>query len=115
MRAAPWAWQHGWYMPPRMHAAYRQWLCVECMNKGLSIRENPLFLRHRNFAPSSGDGAPPMFALIAKILEALRVVPQADDGVAHNLMERAEALAGLDPRAALELRQAACAFLNVVR
>lgn len=37
------------------------------------------------------------------------------DGVAHQLMERAEARAGLNPRQARELRDAASAYLSVVR
>ncbi len=37
------------------------------------------------------------------------------DGVAHQLMERAEARAGLNPRQARELRSAASAYLSVVR
>ena len=36
-------------------------------------------------------------------------------GVACNLMGRAEACAGQDPRRAAELRQAAVAYLGVVR
>ena len=36
-------------------------------------------------------------------------------GVASSLLERAEACAGQDPRRAAELRQAAIAFLGVVR
>ncbi len=36
-------------------------------------------------------------------------------GVAHTLMERAEARAGRHPRQAQELRRAACAYLSVVR
>ncbi|MDB5891464.1 MAG: hypothetical protein JWP47_2295 [Polaromonas sp.] len=39
----------------------------------------------------------------------------AVEGVAKNLMERAEADAGRDPHHAQELRSAACAYLSVVR
>lgn len=39
----------------------------------------------------------------------------ATEGVAQNLMERAEANAGRDPHEAEELRVAASAFLSVVR
>lgn len=39
----------------------------------------------------------------------------ANDGVAHKLMERAEAGAGRDPHQAQELRNAAQAYLSVVR
>ena len=37
------------------------------------------------------------------------------DSLAHQLMERAEASAGRDPHSAQELRDAALAFLSVVR
>lgn len=39
----------------------------------------------------------------------------AGDGVAHQLLERAEASAGRDPYRARELRDAARAYLSVVR
>ena len=42
-------------------------------------------------------------------------VAQAPEGVAQNLMERAEAKAGRNPQQAEELRIAACAYLSVVR
>lgn len=38
----------------------------------------------------------------------------AADGVAQQLMERAESRAGRNPRQAQELRRAACAYLSVV-
>jgi hypothetical protein len=41
--------------------------------------------------------------------------PHAADGVAHQLLERAEAGAGRDPFRAQELRDAARAYLSVVR
>ncbi|MDO9403746.1 MAG: hypothetical protein Q7T87_06935 [Polaromonas sp.] len=37
------------------------------------------------------------------------------DGVARNLMERAEANAGRNPHQAQDLRNAACAYLSVIR
>lgn len=37
------------------------------------------------------------------------------NGVAHNLMERAQARAGRNPQQAQELRRAARAYLSVVR
>jgi hypothetical protein len=37
------------------------------------------------------------------------------NSLAHNLMERAEASSGRNPRQAQELRQAALAFLRVIR
>ena len=43
----------------------------------------------------------------------LRVAPV--HGVAHNLLERAEARAGRNPQQARELRRAARAYLSVVR
>ncbi|WP_177218912.1 hypothetical protein [Polaromonas sp. OV174] len=42
-----------------------------------------------------------------------RVAPA--DGVAGQLMERAQAGAGRNPQQAQELRRAACAYLSVVR
>lgn len=57
-----------------------------------------------------------MFPFIAQIA---RLIPaqagSQDNGVAHQLMERAEATAGQDPHRAQELREAASAFLRVVR
>lgn len=58
-----------------------------------------------------------MFRLLSQIS---RFLPQAAGvapvhGVAHNLMERAEARSGRNPRAAQELRGAALAFLSVIR
>jgi hypothetical protein len=57
-----------------------------------------------------------MYALLAQIA---RLFPDyagtRQAGVARQLMERAEARAGLDPQHAQELRDAACAYLRVVR
>jgi hypothetical protein len=57
-----------------------------------------------------------MYALLAQIA---RLFPAPagtrQPGVARQLMERAEASAGLDPQHAQELRDAACAYLRVVR
>ncbi|HEY3049051.1 MAG TPA: hypothetical protein VGJ72_16510 [Polaromonas sp.] len=58
-----------------------------------------------------------MYRLISQIA---RFLPLAQGfapvhGVAHNLMERAEARAGRNPQQAQELRSAACAYLSVVR
>jgi hypothetical protein len=58
-----------------------------------------------------------MYSLISQIARflpaATRVAPV--NGVAHNLMERAEARAGRNPQQAQELRSAAYAYLSVVR
>jgi hypothetical protein len=58
-----------------------------------------------------------MYSLISQIARflpaATRVAPV--NGVAHNLMERAEARAGRNPQQAQELRTAAYAYLSVVR
>ena len=58
-----------------------------------------------------------MYSLLSQIARflpaATRVAPV--NGVAHNLMERAEAGAGRNPHEAQELRSAAQAFLSVVR
>lgn len=51
---------------------------------------------------------------IARFLPALRTVRE-DDGVAHQLLESAEACAGTNPHDAQELREAASAYLSVVR
>jgi hypothetical protein len=51
---------------------------------------------------------------IARSLTAAQPAAQVD-GVAHQLLERAEAGAGRDPHAAQELRSAASAYLSVVR
>ena len=58
-----------------------------------------------------------MYSLISQIA---RFLPTAKgfapvNGVAHNLMERAEARAGRNPQQAQELRSAACAYLSVIR
>ena len=53
-----------------------------------------------------------LFAQIARFLP--HAVPGREE-VAHSLMERAEARAGHSPREAQQLRQAACAYLSVVR
>ena len=55
-----------------------------------------------------------LFAQFARLLPA--ATPAAREaGVASQLMESAEARAGLNPRQAQELRVAACAYLSVVR
>lgn len=54
-----------------------------------------------------------MFAFIAQITSFL--APERAEDHAHNLLESAEARAGLDPHQAEELRQAARAYLSVVR
>ena len=51
---------------------------------------------------------------IARFLPTFRAVRE-DDGVAHQLMESAEACAGTNPHDAQELREAASAYLRVVR
>jgi len=58
-----------------------------------------------------------MFRILSKIASFIsfpHTVPPAGD-VAHQLMERANAGAGRDPRQAQELRGAARAFLSVIR
>ena len=55
-----------------------------------------------------------MYALFAQIVRLLPQAPAAN-GVALRLMESAEARAGTDPRQAQELRDAASAYLSVVR
>ncbi len=58
-----------------------------------------------------------MYQLLNQVFRFLprlkRVAPV--NGVAHNLLERAEARAGRNPHQAQELRRAAFAYLSVVR
>ena len=58
-----------------------------------------------------------MFRILSKITGFMssRNAVAAAGGVAHQLMERADAGAGRDPRQAQELRHAARAFLSVIR
>jgi len=63
------------------------------------------------------EAASTMYSLISLIV---RFLPSAQgvapvNGVAHNLMERAESRAGRHPRQAQELRNAALAYLSVIR
>lgn len=51
---------------------------------------------------------------IARLLPVFRAVRE-NDGVAHQLMESADACAGTNPHDAQELREAASAYLRVVR
>ena len=58
--------------------------------------------------------------MIKLFQQVLRWIPVGrrvarNEGVAGNLLERAEARAGLNPRETLELRRAALAYLSVVR
>ena len=54
---------------------------------------------------------------IARLIpkSSIAVQSAAADGVAQNLMERAEAGAGRNPHQAQELRSAAQAYLSVIR
>ncbi len=60
-----------------------------------------------------------MNSLLAQIVRLMPFAPVAGtgdaDGVAQNLLERAEARAGRNPQQARELRRAAYAYLSVVR
>lgn len=58
-----------------------------------------------------------LFAVFARFLPSTAAAAStaARDGVAQELMQSAEARAGTDPHQAQELRQAASAFLSVVR
>ena len=66
-----------------------------------------------------------MFSLLERARRAIASSPQAAahgvltqhaaSGVAHHLLERADASAGRDPYRAQELRNAARAYLSVVR
>ena len=54
-----------------------------------------------------------IFSQIVRLIQPANAAPV--DGVAQNLMERAEAIAGSNPHQAAELRSAASAYLSVVR
>ena len=58
-----------------------------------------------------------MFRILSKIVSFMssRNALAPASGVAHQLMERADASAGRDPHQAQELRGAARAFLSVIR
>ena len=58
-----------------------------------------------------------LISRLARLLPSSSVALQAAEveGVAHNLMEQAEAGAGRNPHQAQELRSAAQAYLSVVR
>ena len=61
-----------------------------------------------------------MYRLISQLAHIYAFLPAAAgatpvNGVARHLMERAEARAGRDPHEAQELRDAALAYLSVVR
>jgi len=57
-----------------------------------------------------------MYAFLAPLSRLFSAKPAAlRNGVAQQLMDRAEARAGLDPQQAQELRDAAYAYLRVVR
>ena len=55
-----------------------------------------------------------LISLIVRFLPPMQGVAPVN-GVAHNLMERAESRAGRHPRQAQELRNAALAYLRVIR
>lgn len=58
-----------------------------------------------------------MYSLFASLIRLLPVAAPAEhrEGVAQQLMHSAEARAGTNPRQAQELRDAAVAYLSVVR
>jgi regulator of sirC expression with transglutaminase-like and TPR domain len=58
-----------------------------------------------------------MYALLARIARLLQntTANHEDESVAHQLMESADACAGNSPHHAQELRDAASAYLSVVR
>ena len=78
-------------------------------------RENPYSAGIAIF--NTAQAVFPMFRMLSKIagLMFFNKSPAPAGGVARQLMERAEAGAGRDPRQAQELRRAARAFLRVVR
>lgn len=56
-----------------------------------------------------------LISILQRLFANVQVPSQRNAGVAAQLMERAEASAGRDPRRAAELRGAAIAYLGVVR
>ncbi len=62
-------------------------------------------------------GGPAMYALFSQIVRFFTALPPpfAQVGFARQLMESAEARAGSNPQQAQELRQAAYAYLRVMR
>jgi hypothetical protein len=57
-----------------------------------------------------------MLNLLAQLSQWAHAAPAVRGAsIPNNLMERAEARAGLNPHQAQELRLAACAYLSVVR
>lgn len=78
-------------------------------------RENPYSVGIAIF--NTAQAVSFMFRILSKIASLMsfnKSLASAGD-VAHQLMERADAGAGRDPRQAQELRRAARAFLSVVR
>ncbi len=67
--------------------------------------------------------SPVFFDMNSLLAQLVRLMPSAPvaagtgdaDGVAQNLLERAEARAGRNPQQARELRRAAYAYISVVR
>ena len=66
------------------------------------------------FAPLGGVDMYTLISLIVRFLPSAQGVAPVN-GVAHNLMERAESRAGRHPHQAQELRDAARAYLSVIR
>lgn len=81
---------------------------LETLGKTLILGSSQLFTH---------VGDPDMYSLFSLIARFIPLASSATpaNGVAHNLMERAEAGAGRDPQQAQELRSAAYAYLSVVR
>ena len=63
------------------------------------------------------QGTYDMFSFLSQVAGFFASAPAEAKahGVAHQLMERAEACAGRNPQDAQQLRQAASAYLSVVR
>ncbi|WP_298933572.1 hypothetical protein [uncultured Ramlibacter sp.] len=56
-----------------------------------------------------------MYAVFAQIVRLLQAAKPLRNEVPHHLLERADVRAGRSPRHAQELREAAYAYLSVVR
>lgn len=79
-------------------------------NLGKTLNLGSLLL----FAPAATSTMYTLISLIVRFLPSAQGVAPVH-GVAHNLMERAESRAGRHPHQAQELRNAALAYLSVIR
>ena len=89
------AWQNGWFG-------------LATLGKTLNLQVLQLWALNKRSSMYQ------LFNQVFRFLPRMRRVAPVN-GVAHNLLERAEARAGRNPFQAQELRRAAFAYLSVVR